>query len=328
MPTSLALSVVCPALVAACWLVPLAAQAQSDPAASYPNQTVRIIVPFSAGSNTDGQARVIADKLGELWRQQVIVENRPGIAGTNSAAKSAPDGYNLLLTSSGHSISGVLNKNLSFDPIKDFAAVTQVTTVPVALIVAPDLPAKTVKDFIALAQVKPGALNFSSAGTASTSYLAGELFKQTAKINIVHIPYKGGPEAMTAVIRGDAQLYMSSVNLALDLIQAGRVRALAVTTAERVAPLPDVPTVAESGLPEYFYDSWFGVLAPANTPAPIVEKISRDIARVLQLPDVQDRLSKLGMVTSTHGAAKFDALVRKDTERFGKLLRDAGLAAE
>jgi tripartite-type tricarboxylate transporter receptor subunit TctC len=327
-PTSLALSVACPALVAACWLVPIAAQAQSDPAASYPNQTVRIIVPFSAGSNTDGQARVIADKLGELWRQQVIVENRPGIAGTNSAAKSAPDGYNLLLTSSGHSISGVLNKNLSFDPIKDFAAVTQVTTVPVALIVAPDLPAKTVKDFVALAQAKPGALNFSSAGTASTSYLAGELFKQTAKINIVHIPYKGGPEAMTAVIRGDVQLYMSSVNLALDLIQAGRVRALAVTTAERVAPLPDVPTVAESGLPEYFYDSWFGVLAPANTPAPIVEKISRDIARVLQLPDVQDRLSKLGMVTSTHGAAKFDALVRKDTERFGKLLRDAGLAAE
>jgi tripartite-type tricarboxylate transporter receptor subunit TctC len=326
---SLSLTVFCQALVGAILLALLAgAQAQSDPTASYPNQTVRIIVPFSAGSNTDGQARVIADKLGELWRQQVIVENRPGIAGTNSAAKSAPDGYNLLLTSSGHSISGVLNKNLSFDPIKDFAAVTQVTTVPVALIVSPDLPAKSVKEFIALAQTKPGALNFSSAGTASTSYLAGELFKQTAKINIVHIPYKGGPEAMTSVIRGDAQLYMSSVNLALELIQSGRVRALAVTTAARVAPLPDVPTVAESGLPEYFYDSWFGVLAPANTPGPIVEKISRDIARVLQLPDVQERLTKLGMVTSTHGPAKFDELVRKDTERFGKLLRDAGLAAE
>jgi tripartite-type tricarboxylate transporter receptor subunit TctC len=315
-------------LVAALAL-PLAARGQSaDPAASYPNQTVRIIVPFSAGSNTDGQARVIADKLGELWRQQVIVENRPGMAGTNSAAKATPDGYNLLLTSSGHSISGVLHKNLSFDPIKDFTAVTQVTTVPVALIVSPDLPAKTAKEFIELAVAKPGTLNFSSAGTASTSYLAGELFKQTAKINIVHIPYKGGPEAMTAVIRGDAQLYMSSVNLALDLLQAGRVRALAVTTAARVAPLPDVPTVAESGLPDYFYDSWFGVLAPAHTPPSVVEKISRDIAHVLDLPDVQDRLTKLGMVVSTSGPAKFDELVRKDTERFGKLLRDAGIGAE
>jgi tripartite-type tricarboxylate transporter receptor subunit TctC len=189
-------------------LLPSLAHAQGQPAdpAAYPNQTVRIVVPFSAGSNTDGQARVIADKLGELWRQQVIVENRPGFAGTNSAAKSTPDGYTLLLTSSGHSISGVLHKNLSFDPIKDFTAVTQVTTVPVALIVSPDLPAKNVKEFIDLANAKPGALNFSSAGTASTSYLAGELFKQTAKINIVHIPYKGGPEAMTAVIRGDAAL--------------------------------------------------------------------------------------------------------------------------
>jgi tripartite-type tricarboxylate transporter receptor subunit TctC len=318
-------------LLAGFLLLPLTgapAQPASDPAASYPNQTVRIIVPFSAGSNTDGQARVIADRLGELWRQQVIVENRPGIAGTGSAAKAAPDGYNLLLTSSGHSISGVLHKNLSFDPIKDFTAVTQVTTVPVALIVSPDLPAKSVKEFIEMANAKPGGLNFSSAGTASTSYLAGELFKQTAKINIVHIPYKGGPEAMTAVIRGDAALYMSSVNLALDLIQSGRVRALAVTTNSRVTPLPEVPTVAESGLPDYFYDSWFGVLAPAHTPAPIVEKLSRDIARVLQLPDVQDRLIKLGMVVSTNGPAKFDELVRKDTERFGKLLRDAGISGE
>jgi tripartite-type tricarboxylate transporter receptor subunit TctC len=316
-------------LLAAFSLPPVAGtQAQTADPTSYPSQTVRIIVPFSAGSNTDGQARVIADKLGELWRQQVIVENRPGIAGTNSAAKAAPDGYTLLLTSSGHSISGVLHKNLSFDPIKDFTPVTQVTTVPMALIVSPDLPAKNVKDFIELANAKPGSLNFSSAGTASTSYLAGELFKQTAKINIVHIPYKGGPEAMTAVIRGDAQLYLSSVNLALDLIQAGRVRALAVTTTSRVAPLPDTPTAAESGLPDYFYDSWFGVLAPANTPPPIVEKISLDIARVLQLPDVQDRLTKLGMVVSTNGPGKFDELVRKDTERFGKLLRDAGISGE
>src|SRR5262249_58865209 len=161
--------------------------------AQYPNQIVRIVVPFSAGSNTDGQARIIADKLSELWKQQVIVENRPGVAGTASVAKAPADGYTLMLTSSGHPVANVITRSAPFDPVKDFAGVTQTTSVPAALVVPLEFQAKSVSDFIALARQKPGTLNFSSAGTASTSYLAGEVFKQVAKIDIVHIPHKGAP---------------------------------------------------------------------------------------------------------------------------------------
>src|SRR4030088_2284224 len=176
-------------------------------AQAYPNQVVRIVVPFSAGSITDGLARILADKLGDLWKQQVIVENRPGLPGTTAVAKSTPDGYTLMLTSNGHTIAGAINKSIQFDPVKDFAGVSRVAAVPLVAIVPPDFPGNSVKDFIALANEKPGQLNFSSAGAASTPYLTAESLKQDAKIDIVHVPYKGSPEATTAVIRGDAQLY-------------------------------------------------------------------------------------------------------------------------
>jgi tripartite-type tricarboxylate transporter receptor subunit TctC len=293
--------------------------------AEYPSRLVRIVVPFSAGSNTDTQARIIADKLGELWRQQVIVENRPGVAGTASVAKSAPDGYTLMLTSSGHTIAATLHKNLPFDPVKDFSGVTQVTSVAAALVVPPDLPAKTVQQFIALAKEKPGSLNFASAGTASTSYLAGEIFKQTAKIDIVHVPHKGAPEAFTSILRGDSQLYMSSVNLALELNAAGKIRILAVTGGRRFAGLPDVPTVAESGLPGLVYESWFGVMAPAGTPPPVLNKASQDIARVLRSPDVEERMKSQGMSVVTQSPQQFDQMIKSEAERFGRILRAAGI---
>jgi tripartite-type tricarboxylate transporter receptor subunit TctC len=293
--------------------------------ADYPNRMVRIVVPFSAGSNTDTQARIIADKLGELWRQQVIVENRPGVAGTASVAKSAPDGYTLMLTSSGHTIAATLHKNLPFDPVKDFSGITQVTSVAAALVVPPDLPARTVQQFIALAKEKPGSLNFASAGTASTSYLAGEIFKQTAKIDIVHVPHKGAPEAFTSILRGDSQLYMSSVNLALELNAAGKIRILAVTGGKRFAGLPHVPTVAESGLPDLVYESWFGVMAPAGTPPPILTKASEDIARVLRSPDVEERMKSQGMSVVTQSPQQFDQMIKSEAERFGGILRAAGI---
>ena len=311
--------------IAALLMMASGALAQSSDLAQFPNQTVRIIVPFGAGSNTDGQARIIADKLSELWRQSVIVENRPGVAGTAAVAKMPADGYTLMLTSSGHTVAHVLFRNLPYDPVKDFAGVTQTTSVPAALIVPPDLPAKDVTEFIALAKAKPGQLNFSSAGTASTSYLAGEIFKQIAKINIVHLPYKGAPDALTAVLRGDAQIYFVSANLATELVGAGKVKAIAVSSEKRFPALPQVPTVHESGLPEYTYDSWFGVMAPAGVPKPILDKISRDIAEVLHSPDVAEKMKNQGLVVVTQTPDKFDEMIRSEADRFGRILRQAGV---
>jgi tripartite-type tricarboxylate transporter receptor subunit TctC len=296
-------------------------------AQAYPNQVVRIVVPFSAGSITDGLARILADKLGDLWKQQVIVENRPGLPGTTAVAKSAPDGYTLMLTSNGHAIASAINKNIQFDPVKDFAGVSRVAAVPLVAIVPPDFPGKTLKDFIALANEKPGQLNFSSAGVASTSYLSAEILKQDAKINIQHVPYKGAPEATTAVIRNDVQMYMAPIPATQELSATGKVKAIAINSAKRVPQLPDVPTVAET-LPNYKYESWFGVLAPAGTPQPILTKVSEDIAKVLEMPDVREKLLAQGSIPAPTTPSEFDAINKADTERYGKILKDAGISPQ
>jgi tripartite-type tricarboxylate transporter receptor subunit TctC len=296
-------------------------------AQAYPNQVVRIIVPFSAGSITDGLARILADKLGDLWKQQVIVENRPGLPGTTAVARSAPDGYTLMLTSNGHTIASAINKSIQFDPVKDFAGVSRVAAVPLVAIVPPDFPGKTLKDFIAAANEKPGQLNFSSAGIASTSYLSAEILKQDAKINIQHVPYKGAPEATTAVIRNDVQMYMAPIPSTQELTATGKVKALAINSAKRVPQLPDVPTVAET-LPNYKYESWFGVLAPAGTPQAILTKVSEDIAKVLEMPDVKEKLLAQGSIPAPTTPAEFDAINKSDTERYGKILKDAGITPQ
>jgi len=296
-------------------------------AQAYPNQVVRIIVPFSAGSITDGLARILADKLGDLWKQQVIVENRPGLPGTTAVAKSAPDGYTLMLTSNGHTIASAINKSIQYDPVKDFAGVSRVAAVPLVAIVPPDFPGKTLKDFIAAANEKPGQLNFSSAGIASTSYLSAEILKQDAKINIQHVPYKGAPEATTAVIRNDVQMYMAPIPSTQELTATGKVKALAINSAKRVPQLPDVPTVAET-LPNYKYESWIGVLAPAGTPQAILTKVSEDIAKVLEMPDVREKLLAQGSIPSPTTPAEFDAINKSDTERYGKILKDAGITPQ
>ena len=296
-------------------------------AQAYPNQVVRIIVPFSAGSITDGLARILADKLGDFWKQQVIVENRPGLPGTTAVAKSAPDGYTLMLTSNGHTIASAINKSIQYDPVKDFAGVSRVAAVPLVAIVPPDFPGKTLKDFIAAANEKPGQLNFSSAGIASTSYLSAEILKQDAKINIQHVPYKGAPEATTAVIRNDVQMYMAPIPSTQELTATGKVKALAINSAKRVPQLPDVPTVAET-LPNYKYESWFGVLAPAGTPQAILTKVSEDIAKVLEMPDVREKLLAQGSIPAPTTPAEFDAINKSDTERYGKILKDAGISPQ
>jgi tripartite-type tricarboxylate transporter receptor subunit TctC len=297
------------------------AAAQGD----YPNQMVRIVVPFSAGSITDGLARILADKLATEWKQQVIVENRAGLPGTTGVAKSPPDGYTLMLTSNGHTIAGVINKNLQFDPVKDFAGVSQVAAVPMVMIVPPDFPAKSLKEFLQMAKEKPGTLNFSSAGVASTSFLSAEILRQNAGVKMVHVPYKGAPEAVTAVVRGDAQMYFAPIPAAQELGASGKVKVLAINSARRVPQLPDTPTVAESGLPDYKYDSWFGVMAPAGTPKQIRDKVAKDIALVLAMPDVKEKLNVQGSIPAPNTPEQFDAIIKSDTERYGKILRDAGV---
>jgi tripartite-type tricarboxylate transporter receptor subunit TctC len=296
-------------------------------AQTYPQQVVRIVVPFSAGSITDGLARILADKLSDMWKQQVVVENRPGLPGTTAVAKSPPDGYTLMLTSNGHTIAGAINKNLQFDPVKDFAGVARVASVPLVAIVPMEFPGSTVKDFIARAKQKPGELNFSSAGVASTSYLSAEIFKQDAGLNIVHVPFKGSPEAVTAVIRNDVQMYMCPIPTTLELGTKGMVKAIGINSSERVPQLPNVPTIAET-LPQYKYESWFGVFAPAGTPAPILNKVSQDIAKVLQIPDVREKLITQGSIPAPSTPAEFDAINKADTERYGKILRDAGITPQ
>jgi tripartite-type tricarboxylate transporter receptor subunit TctC len=303
------------------------ASAQPTAAAQYPSQLVRIVVPFGAGSNTDAQARILADKLSAIWKQQVIVENRPGIAGTAGVAKSAPDGYTLMLTSSGHPVANVISPSAPFDPVKDFAGITQVSAISASFVVPPDLPANNLKEFMALAQNSAGKLNFASAGTASTSYLAGEIFKQVAKVDLVHVPYKGTPEAMTSIMRNDSQLYFASPTFSPDLITTKKIKVLAVSGEKRVPRFPDVPTAKESGLPDYVYDSWFGVMAPAGTPPAILNKVSADIASVLRLPDVAQAIDNQGLLVVTQSPAEFDKLIASEAQRFGKILRDAGVGA-
>jgi tripartite-type tricarboxylate transporter receptor subunit TctC len=303
-----------------------AAQAQSG-SASYPSQVVRIVVPVSPGSIADGFARLIAEKLSELWKRQVIVENRPGLAGTTSVAKSPPDGYTLFLNSNGHTIAAAINKDIQFDPVKDFAGVTLIATVPLVMIVPAASPAKTVKDFVAMAKEKPGQLNFANAGVSTTSFLSAEVFKQSAKINVVHVPYRGAPEAVTAVMRGDAQMYFAPIPSAQELGASGKVAVLAVNSPSRVPQMPDVPTIAEAGVAEFKYESWFGMLAPAGTPQPILRKVSQDIANVLAQADVRDKMQRQGALPITNTPEQFDAIIRDDTARNSKLLRDAGIGA-
>jgi len=308
-------------------IVSLLTTASAAFAQTWPTQQVTIIVPFAAGSNTDILSRYLADKLAPVWKQNVIVENRPGAPGTISVANSAPDGHTLMMTSNGHTILSVINKGLSIDPVKDFAGVIQVASVPVVLVVPPELPVKSLKELVELAKAKPGTLNFSSAGLASSNYIAGELLKQTAKIDIVHVPYKGTPETLTSLMRNDAQISLAFLSTAQNLIQTDKIKALALAAPKRSAILPNVPTFAEAGMPDYQYDAWFGLMAPAKTPPAVVKKINADVAAIVKTEDAQKRWESLGATATVGTPEQFDATIRSDADRYGKLFRAAGVGA-
>jgi tripartite-type tricarboxylate transporter receptor subunit TctC len=297
-------------------------------AQTYPTRNVTIIVPFGAGSVTDAMARVLSDKLSATWKQSVVVENKPGLPGTAYVAKSDPDGYTLMLTSNGHTIANVINKDVPFDSVKDFAGVTVIASVPFVAIVPMNSPAKNLQDFIALAKASPGKLNFSSAGVASTTFLAAEILKQTAKIDIQHVPYKGTPDATTAVIRNDVQLYFAPVPNAQELAAGNKVRMIAVNTDKRVAQLPNVPTVVEAGVPGYKYESWFGLMVRAGTPKDIIAKISKDVGDALKKPDVADKLVKYGAIPAPTSPEAFDTIIKDDTARYAQVLKAAGIGTK
>jgi tripartite-type tricarboxylate transporter receptor subunit TctC len=296
--------------------------------ASFPSQTVRIVVAQAAGSISDALGRLLADKLAPVWKQSVVVENRPGIAGTASVAQSAPDGYTILIASNGHTIAHVINKDLAFHPVKDFAAVTQLVDVPLVMIVPPDSPAHSLKEWVELARQQPGKLNFASAGLASSSFLIAESVRQNANINIVHVPYRGASDAVSSVLRGDTAMYFAPVPMARELGLAKKARVLAVSSAKRNPSIPDVPTIAEAGLPNFNVDTWFGVLVPAATPRPIIEKLQRDISQALNMPDIIEALQRQGMTPAPSSSEAFSALMKSDAERYGGYLRKASANAK
>jgi tripartite-type tricarboxylate transporter receptor subunit TctC len=306
-------------------LMALTAQAGAQ---SYPSEQVKIVVPFGAGSVTDNLARTLADKLGPIWKQTVIVENRPGLPGTTSVAKAAGDGYTLMVTSNGHVIAKTINKNVQFDPVEDFVGISRLVEVPFVMIVPPTLPAKTFKEFIELAKKEPGKHNFSSAGVASTTFLAGETLRQAAGLELVHVPFKGVPEAVTAVLRGDVSFYFAPVPDATSQAEGGKVRMLAISSPTRSKDVPDVPTIAESGVPSFKYSSWFGLMAPKGTPKAIVDKVNADVHEVLKMPDVVKRLSTLGSLPSPNSPSEFDAIIKSDEKIYAELLAKAGVQAK
>lgn len=306
--------------------VPMHAIAQSQ----YPAKPIRLVVPFSAGSATDILARIIGAKMGESGQWQVIVENRPGAGGTLGAtavAKSPPDGYTLILVSVGHAINATLYPKLGYDTLKDFAPVSLVASVPNVLVVNAASPYKSVREIIAAARARPGAMNFDSAGSGSSTHLSGEMFKMQAKIDIMHIPYKGTGEALTDVMAGRGDMMFAPSVSAMPFVRQGKLRALAVTTPKRAGALPDIPTVAEAGLPDYAFDSWFGVLAPASTPKEIVNALNAEIGKAVAAPDVRERLAAQGAEARASTPQEFAGYIQAEIARLAPVVRQSGVRA-
>jgi len=310
----------------------LAATSAFAQPAAYPSHMVTMVVPFPPGGGTDTGARIVAQKLGAKWGQSVIVENRGGAAGQLGAdfgARAKPDGYTLLVGNSGtQSINPALYKKLAYDPDKAFAPISEIAELPLAMMVNSQVPAKSPQEFIALAKSKPGQLSYSSSGAGGAPHLAAELFKESTGIFILHVPYRGGGPAIADLLAGHVQLSFMTVLKASGHIKAGKLRALAVTSSKRVSALPNVPTLAESGLPGFNSVSWIGMLAPAGTPREIVDKISADVREVLASEEVKAKLVELGAVPAGSTPAQFGQLIDDDRKRYTRIIRERGITVD
>jgi tripartite-type tricarboxylate transporter receptor subunit TctC len=301
--------------------VPLGAQ-------EYPAKPVRIIIGFPPGGATDLVSRLMAPKFAGLLKQQFIVDNRAGangVIGSDLAAKAAPDGYTIHLATVGSLVLSPATGKVPYDPIKDFAPISQAVSLQNIFIVHPTLPVRSMKDLIALAKAKPGALNFASSGAASPGHLAGELFKSMARVDLVHVPYKGGGPAMIDLIAGHIEIFVAVISTATPQVKAGKARALAVTGPKRAASLPDVPTVAEAALKGYEATNWYGYVVPAATPRPIIERLHQATVTVLDMPDIRKALLDQGIEAAPSSPERFAAYIKAETGKWTKVIKAAGI---
>ena len=299
-------------------------------AQGYPGKTVRLIVPFAAGGSTDIIGRVLAQKLTEAWGQQVIVDNRPGgstVIGTDIVAKSAPDGHTLLVTPAPFTIVPSLLKKLPYDPAKDFEPITLINTTPLVVVVHPGVPAKNIKELIALARAKPGVMNFGSSGSGGSNHLAGELFNAMANVKIVHVPYKGNAPALSDLIGGHVDLVFNGLTSALPFIKAGKLRALGMTSLKRSAAMPELPTLDEQGLKGFQAVAWNGLTGPARTPKEVVAKAANEVARIMKLPELAEQLKREGSDPVGSTTAEYAAFLKDEIDKWKKVIARAGITS-
>jgi tripartite-type tricarboxylate transporter receptor subunit TctC len=298
---------------------------------AWPVKPIRFILPFPPGGGTDILGRIISERLSGSLGQPVVIENRGGAGGNvgaEIAAKSAPDGYTIVLVAPSLAISPSLYSRLNYDPVKDFAPVSLVATVPNVMITHPSVPARTLAEFIALAKTRPGGMNFGSGGNGTSNHLAGELFNIVAGVKLVHVPYKGVNLAMNDVLSGQIHLVVIGVPAAAPHIKAGKLRALALVAPQRAAALPEVPTVAEAGLTNFEVTTWYGVLAPAGTPRPVVTRLNAELVRIMHAPELRERLAALATDPVTSTPEEFADYIKREIAKWGEVVRQAGLKAD
>lgn len=300
-------------------------------AQTYPSKSVRIIVPQSAGGSTDFAARAVAQKLGEMLKENFLVDNRPGagsINGTDAVAKAPPDGHTLLAVAASFTINPALHKQLPFDPVRDFAPVSQLAGLPHLLVAHPSMPVKSVKELVAVAKSKPGEINYASSGVATSTHLAAELFMYMTSTRMTNVPYKGGAPAMVAMLSGECQINFATISTALPHARNGKLRGIAVTSSKRSVTAPEFPTIAESGVAGYEHNSWIGMLAPAKTPAAIVEKLNGDLAKIVHMQDIKTLLLREGLESYGGTTREFDAVIKTEVAKWLKLTKAAGIKSQ